>query len=300
MNEQNVKIPSVGLAGVGFPGWPAGNRPPNPAVIVAFAGLIGFGYSRSYGRAEIVFNDGDARHNLTITASQDGAPIDLKPKLPTPITKIELGLSQRPDVHFLKDGSTYDFGYVLDLNGPEWYPGKGIKDQFGIKMIVNHGTFFTSSPTHFQFAREIVPPIPWPPALGARIGQFYADVVTDEIGAVAGGVVSLIVNDTLVESFPADPGRRAEILFDNLCREDGRLCDHRPSSWIEKERSDFHFHRDVLDLSILDLRRGLTIGAGQLTEDGFEIATGRIPTSNDLAPCMVGGYGNPDGLPPSA
>jgi hypothetical protein len=258
-------------------------------------GLIAFGYNRTEKRAEIVFNSGEERHNLKITAREGGDTFEF----PNP-TSISMSVEGQPvGVYFLEQGSNKDFAYLLNLNDDRFYPGKAPRAAFGVKLLVMHGTFYTSQLTKYAFARVTVPPgnLPFPPwDEQASFGKL-AEHVSLAFELTGNQQVNLMVNG-IPKRFPTAPGKRTEILFDNECREsNGHLCKHSPGSLFESLRGDFRFHRNVLDLSLADSRYSLQVARGQLTSKGLDPKTGLKPQSSDEAPCMSSGFGEPNGLP---
>jgi hypothetical protein len=279
-----------------YPGWPpASSLPDRPKVTALFKGLIAFGYHRDNKRAEIVFNDGDQRHNLMISAEED----EVEVKRFTDATSIRLGVEGQPvGVYYLRQGSPSDFGYLVDLNDGRFYPNNMPRESFGVKMIVTQGTFYTQKITRYRLSKVTVPLGGFPfPALDPRDLGHLAEHVGIAFDLAASQKVSLTVNGETT-TFPTQPGKQTLITFDNECKEDGKRCKHSPGSLFESLRNDFHYHRDVLGLSPLVFRYGLQVTRGELTREGLDPVTGEKPASNDEAPCSGAGYGGSNGLPP--
>ena len=279
-----------------YPGWPTAPSLPNqPRVRAVFMGLIAFSYNRNRTRAELVFNDGDNRHQLEITVIENNQIVDRF----TNARSISLGIEgEQARVYFLREGGTQDFGYLVDLNDARFYPHNTPQKPFGVKMTVTQGTFYTEKLTKYRLSKVTVPagniPLGW--WNEDRIGQL-AEHVAVAFDLAGNQLVSLTVNGQTT-GFPTQPGRQTLITFDNVCKENGAPCRHRRGNLFESLRNDFHFHRDILDLPLSPFRYGLELATGELTSKGLDPVTGLKPQSNDEAPCTGGGYGGADGLPP--
>lgn len=298
--DSNFKKQSSEMIVPRFVGWPTTpNRPMPPMITLLFKGLTMFCYNRTEKRCEIGFHrDEDGRHPLNIKVSENGVPVSL----PFPSTKrmMTLSLGTTPNVSFLEQGSDYDFKKMLDLNTTEFYPGKS-PEPFDMRLFVNHGTFFCQELTKYRFNRVNVPVVILEPVLSPSnhftLGHFL-NVAAAEIPLMANQQVSFIVDGTekrLPET--VGQGHSCTILFDNACKENGHECKFEFDSRFETRRGDFHHHREALSLSVLEPKYGLLLAPGQLTEDGLDINTKKVPQGSDRAPCMAVGLSQTDPLP---
>jgi hypothetical protein len=274
-----------------YPDWPTTRNLPNPPRVTAvFKGLIAFSYNRNRTRAELVFNDGDNRHNLRITAEENGQVT----QFPS-VTSISLGVEGQPEaVHFLEQGSDKDFGYLLNLNDQRFYPNHRPPKSFGIKLIVTQGTFYTYELTRCRFSRSTVLPLSW--GFELDIGRL-AKYVGVDFELAENQQVTLTVNGE-PKKFPTESSRTALITFDNECKEStGALCKHNRRHVLESSRGDFHYHRKVLGPLGLNIRYGLEFATHQLSAECRALLLGD-KQSNDEAPCTGAGYSGSNGLPP--
>lgn len=297
------------VTAVRFGDWPTtSTRPTPPLVTLVFTGLTMFCYNRDRTRCEIGFHkDTDDRHKLKVRAYEyDYNTPDNRTEieLPQPKRMMTLGLDATAEVKFLNESGNYNFQNMLDLNNEEFWPRKKLKKgKFNPRLIVNHGTFLSLKLTWYEFDRVRVPRLPLEPfqlPSEPESLRHFLEIAGAEIGLANNQKVAFTIDDAAPVLLPQVNGHSVMIEFDNLCSDNGKLCDFDHESRYETRRGDFHIHRDAFDLSIFqDKKYGLILRLGQLTADGFDIRTGKKPLGTDLAPCMAVGAGDAPELPPS-
>jgi hypothetical protein len=299
MSEQN-RAPTNNVTVVRFAGWPRTDvRPTAPLVTLIFKGLSIFQYNRAQKRCEIGFlKNTDGKHKLRIRALENGSEVPLS--LPSRIRMITLSLDITSKVNFFEKDGTHDFQNMLDLNSEEFWPGESTESEaFEPRLIVNHGTFLCLELTKYRFDRVEVPRGPLElilsPSNPSPLGRFLR-VAGAEIGLSTNQKISLTVDNGTPVLLPRVDGHSVQIEFNNECNENGHECDFDLGSRLETRRSDFHFHREALSVSVFDRKYGLLFAPGQLTPDGLDIVTRERPRGTDKAPCM--GVGSGEGDPP--
>lgn len=281
-----------------FPNWPpAQDRPINPVVSVSFSGLLAFCYNPQ-GWCEVGFYQADGRHRLEIQVLEDNAPLSLR-NLPAHIRTMRLGILinevEKPaSVRFLKDGSDYDFRWVLDLENDEFYPEHyGMKAAFQANLFVRHGVFYTKERTLHtldKISRELI-------ETGLKLGwnpqplDRCAKDICAGIDLTANEKVSLVVNNQEVVRLPIKPNTKYEIKFSNECKIGDQPCPFTWNHWRESQRNDFYFHRELLKLPILRTKYGVVVTEGQIH--------GKHEDVTDEAPCMGAGFGQTAEFPSS-
>lgn len=289
--------------------WPITNDPPdrNAFVTAIFWGLMGFCYNINHEDlpvCEVGFHPGNG-HRLEIKIFKRN-PNCNQPQIitPNPTDKIALkiigtfsdGLDfyQTTDNPFdrLKTGGNneFDFRWLPDLDGPDFYPENYSKNQrYTTRLFVSHGTFYTRVRTGSKFKlvdaateRDLRP--------FGHVARFMAAAINPQ----ESDFVRLEINNVTVKDFVRETGVTYQILFKNECNN----CSFDPNHPNdETRRNDFHFNRKAVMVPAgVRTKYGLKIDGPAGESDSDFCETGAQLT--DEAPCMGTGYGQTPEFPP--
>ncbi|HSS22241.1 MAG TPA: hypothetical protein VLL54_19375 [Pyrinomonadaceae bacterium] len=294
--------------------WSITQTRPSPDAFVTaiFAGLMGFTYDpQSPGQGKVGFH-GHEDHNLIVKIYRiEGGVCTLNPQQPQATNKkITLGVmptSNQPVNYYEYNpgvpldrfaGDAYDFRWLPDLDGPDFYPDNydAHSDHFKRWLYVKNATFYTRMRTNSKFNlvtqdSDLTKPNALIKPFG-YVARYMAAAI--ELPADGEYVALKVDSNPAIELRPA-PGVKYQIVFSNECG----ICP--PPSQAELEgnderlRSDFHYARKVLKLPGSRVKIALKLDglpASSSPQDFCRI--GIVIRNTDAAPCMGAGYGGGD------
>jgi hypothetical protein len=280
---------------------------PNAFVTAIFAGLMGFSYDAQRQEGRVGFHPGNSHHSLTVyvfqidsggSCSPIGDPIRTVRREITlqarPASTVPVKYYQFPGPFNRFDGDPYDFRWLPDLDGEDFYPESYAKHGHFTRFLrVKNATFYTRMRTNSTFNLVTQPDNVTPNRLIRHFGhvaRYMAAAMPLPTGAQD---VALQIDSQPAIPLPASSNVRYQILFENECDN----CVN-PSGDIligtdETKRNDFHYARKALMMPGARLNIGLKLREEHAPDDpDFCMGAHRV---TDPAPCMGAGYGGGNG-----
>jgi hypothetical protein len=288
-----------------FQTWPAGTRPASAPVKIYFTGLLDFYYNASgpeTGTCGIGFVRGGGHHQPMIQIRENGQQWPDGEQIPNNsdvrVAIVNAAQQQQPtDVGFVKNGAADDFRWLTDMQAQSWYPGTQTRGNYGVKLFVRNGTFFTKDPTVYKLKQVAKIEQLGVPYLTIAALNKPAEVVGCEIALAQNQTVSLKVNGQ--ERLRQD-GTQYDVRFSNMCADmtPGGPCSFNWQHFQEGKRNDFHHHRDAVVLPGFATK--LSVALAEVPTPArmrnMPKAKGdRHPFNTAEAPCMGAGYGGGPG-----
>jgi hypothetical protein len=288
--------------------WPITHTPPslNPFVTAIFSGLAGFSYDKHSGEGIVGFHPGNGDHKLDIKiyrkpgceAKFMNCHQEFPPTLPRNIETMKLsvvGNSGRSPDYFQtvddpfdrKTGHDHDFRWLPDLDSADFYPeGYAKNKHFTAMLRVTSGTFYTRVKTNSTFKL-----VNADNNLELRSFGHVAMYMALAIDVGGNDYVALEVNNETPIKLCPESGVTYQIVFANICSNNGAPCRRVLDSDDETQRNDFHFSRKVLKLPSDRIKYALRIDEQAMVGAKSDFCPDEIARNTDEAPCMGSGYG---------
>lgn len=297
--DKGAREVTIGALAENFQRWPGTQVPiANPPVLVTLEGLLDLYYNVGGPNDKtcgVGFHRGGGHHVPTYEVREIGDTSPARPIRISNNSEVILGVVNAADqdkaamVEFLKNNSTEDLRWLIDMQSQSWYPGTVTQGNYSVRLFIRHGTFSTKVHTQFELNQAVATNLPaFPYLVTGSLGK-PANVIGDAISLGTGEKVLLRVNRGIV-TIPQDPTKRYLVRFTNSCPHDNPACEFCWSDPHEEKRNDFHHHRGTLVPKPFSLPYSVVLKPNQ----------GQLPcrekmASTNEAPCMPAGYGDGNG-----